>query len=440
MLGRITQRPLILLAGANLAMLGVLLYVGRWLVFWWDEWRFVFDRPDPTPRSVLAPFFDTFVAVPVLVYEALLAQFGLRTYLPYLLVDWASHFAVAFLLYRIVSRRSGVVLGLAAGFTFVFLGSGFEVLLQPFQIQYQFAILGGLMAIDQIDCGRPVVAAVLLLPAIASSGLGVIFVGLIVVWGLLRRHRATLLATAPAIAGYAAWYFTWGRESGHLTGPGLGLLDGAYSVLYGIGAAVSGLIGLPPAQFALIGLAVAVAALALVAALARRGYRPDPLAAAAIAALVAEQVLRVIYRGPYGADYGSRSAYVYAGVVFVWLAVTGLVGNRLPRHHAASVVVTILVAGMVIGNMRQFAGAAVAYRGHRATELAELQLIESLRSNSSLARYVQPDDTNANAIMAGPYLAAIDRFGSPTLPYAWQSYVDVAAVDGARQRLLSNAP
>ena len=295
MLGRIAQRPLILLAGANLAMLGVLLYVGRWLVFWWDEWRFVFDRPDPTPRSVLAPFFDTFVAVPVLVYEALLAQFGLRTYLPYLLVDWASHFAVAFLLYRIVSRRSGVVLGLAAGFSFVFLGSGFEVLLQPFQIQYQFAILGGLMAIDQIDCRRPVIAAVLLLPAIASSGLGVIFVGLIVVWGLLRRHRGTLLAAAPAIAGYAAWYFTWGRESGHLTGPGLGLLDGAYSVLYGIGAAVSGLIGLPSARFALLGLALVVAALALVAALGRRGYRPDPLAAAAIAALVAEQVLRVIY-------------------------------------------------------------------------------------------------------------------------------------------------
>ena len=129
MLGRIAQRPLILLAGANLAMLGVLLYVGRWLVFWWDEWRFVFDRRDPTPRSVLAPFFDTFVAVPVLVYEALLAQFGLRTYLPYLLVDWASHFAVAFLLYRIVNRRSGVVLALAAGVSFVFLGSGFEVLL-----------------------------------------------------------------------------------------------------------------------------------------------------------------------------------------------------------------------------------------------------------------------------------------------------------------------
>ena len=102
------------------------------------------------------------------------------------------------------------------------------------------------MAIDQIDCGRPVVAAVLLLPAVASSGLGVIFVGLIVVWGLLRRHPGTLLAAAPAIAGYAAWYFTWGRERGHLTGPGLGLLEGAYSVLYGIGAAVSGLIGLRP--------------------------------------------------------------------------------------------------------------------------------------------------------------------------------------------------
>src|SRR5450759_4299395 len=121
MLARVAHRPSVILAGASLVMLGILLYVSRWMLFWWDEWSFIFNRPDPTPRAVLAPFLDTFVAVPVLVYDALLAVFGRRTYLPYLLVDWGAHFAAAFLLYRIVNRRSGVVLGLAAGISFVFL-------------------------------------------------------------------------------------------------------------------------------------------------------------------------------------------------------------------------------------------------------------------------------------------------------------------------------
>jgi hypothetical protein len=441
MLARVAHRPVVILAGASLVMLGVLLYVGRWLLFWWDEWSFIFNRPDPTPRAVLAPFFDTFVAVPVLVYEALLAVFGLRTYLPYLLVDWAAHFAVAFLLYRIVNRRSGVVLGLAAGVSVVFLGSGFEVLLQPFQIQYLFAIVGGLVAIDQLDGGRPVVAAIALLPAVASSGLGVIFAGLIVVWGILRRHPATLLAAAPAIAAYAAWYLTWGQESGRLAGPGLSPVESAYSVLYGMGGAVSGLVGLPPARFALVGLALAAAALVVIAVLARRGYRPDPLAIAAIAALAAEQILRAVYRGQYGAEYGAtRSAYVYAGVIFVWLALGGLIGNRLPNRRAVPVIAAVLIVPMVLANMRQFAGDAMQLGRWRATELAELRLIESLRSDPRLALDVRLDDISAIEVKVGPYLSAIDRFGRPTLEYDWQPYVDAAAVEAARRRLLPGSP
>jgi len=441
MLARVAHRPVVILAGASLVMLGVLLYVGRWLLFWWDEWSFIFNRPDPTPRAVLAPFGDTFVAVPVLVYDALLAVFGLRTYLPYLLVDWAAHFAVAFLLYRIVNRRSGAVLALAASISVVFLGSGFEVLLQPFQIQYQFAMVGGLVAIDQLDRGRPAVAAIALLPAVASSGLGVIFAGLIVVWGILRRHPATLLATAPAIAAYAAWYLTWGRESGHLAGPGLSPLEGAYSVVYGMGGAVSGIVGLPPARFALVGLALAAAALVVIAVLARRGYRPDPLAIAAIAALAAEQILRAVYRGQYGAEYGAtRSAYVYAGAIFVWLAIGGFIGKRLPNRSAVPVIAAVLIVPMVLANMRQFAGDAVQLGRWRATELAELRLIESLRSDPRLALDVRLDDSSAIEVKARPYLAAIDRFGRPTLEYDWQPYVDAAAVEAARRRLLPGSP
>jgi hypothetical protein len=68
------------------------------------------------------------------------------------------------------------------------------------------------------------------------------------------------------------------RQSGHLVGSGLGLLQGIYSVAFGMGAAVSGIFGLPPAKFALAGLGLGVAAVVIVVAFTKRGYRPDPLA------------------------------------------------------------------------------------------------------------------------------------------------------------------
>ena len=208
-----------------------------------------------------------------------------------------------------------------------------------------------------------------------------------------------------------------------------------------MGAAVSGLVGLPPERFAFVGIVLGVGAAALVAWLVWRGYRPDPLAVAAIAALAAEHILQAAFRGPLGVEHGARSGYIYPGVTFLWLAIAGLVGGRLEdlrvrRPVAVPVAIAILLVPMVIANMRQFASGAVSSRALRATELAELRLIEGLRGTPGLALDIQPDDVYAIEVTAGGYLGAIDRFGRPTLDWDWQSEVDAAAVDGARQRLL----
>jgi hypothetical protein len=436
-----------ILVVAGAVMLGVLLYVGRWLLFWADEWGFIVHGPDPTLDALLAPNLDTFVAVPVMVYDALLAVFGMRTYLPYLAVAWAAHFVSVAFLYRIVTRRSGILVGLSAAISLLFLGSGFEVLLHPFQIQYLFAIVGGLIALDQLDSITSVerrrkiaIAAVALVLGVASSGLGVIFTGLILLWGILRRHRPTLIAVLPAITLYAAWYFTWGQASSRLPGPGLGPLESLYAVSYGVGAAVSGLIGLPPYRFALLGLALAVAAVAAVAVAVWRGYRPDALALAAVAALMAEHVLQTYFRASFGVEHGARSGYVYPGVIFLWLAFAGVVGKRLEaerwRPRAVPVAVAMLLLLTVLGNMRQFFGAAVESRHLRATELAELRLIESLRDEAGLALDVLPDSVRLVPVTARQYFVAIDRFGRPILDWDWETEVDAAAVESARRILL----
>ena len=452
MLRRTARRPVVILAAASLVMFGILLYVGRWELFWFDEWSFIFNRPDPTARALLAPFFDTFVAVPVLVYDALLAVFGMRTYLPYLFVAWAAHFTIAFLLYRIASRRSGATVGLVASLSVVFLGSGWEVLLQPFQIQYLFAIATGLIAFDQLETLTPeiarrnvAIAATALLLGVASSGLAVIYTGLLIVWAILRHHRPTIVAVVPAIALYATWYFTWGRESLRVPGPGLSPLESVYATIYGMGGAVSGLIGLTPTRFAVLGMALGLAGVTVFALAVWRGYRPDALVLAAVAALIAQNLLQTILRAPYGVEHGARSGYVYADIIFIWLALVGVIGNRVrtapPRARRwAPIAATVVLVPMVLGNMWQLSGVAVMTRHERATELAELRVIESLRGTPGLALDVQPDDTLLMGVTARSYFAAIDRFGRPTLPWDWQSEVDAAAVEAARHRLLPGSP
>jgi hypothetical protein len=97
---------------------------------------------------------------------------------------------------------------------------------------------------------------------------------------------------------------------------------------------------------------------------------------------------------------------------FLWLAFAGVVGKRLEaqrwRPRAVPVAVAILLILTVLGNMRQFFGAAVQSRHLRATELAELRLIESLRDEPGLALDVVPDSAHLMPVTARQSFVAID--------------------------------
>jgi hypothetical protein len=329
---------------AGIAMLGLLLYVSRWLTFWFDEWTFVVSRPDPSVRAIFSPHVDGFLATVAVIYEALLHLFGLGAYLPYLLVDWLAHFVCVALLYHIVARRSGTVLGLMAGLSLLLLGSAYEDLLQPFQMLFLLAGAGGLLALDRLLVteeapAQPharrdlVVAALSLLFAVTSSSVGPIFVGLIVVWATVRRDRGALLTTAPAIALYGVWYILSVGEFQRPPSTGMDFVLTAQSLVYGLGSAVCGVVGLPPERFGWVGALLLAAAAVCVAIAVIRGLRPAPLAAAAFLALGAEYGLEAFYRGSLGVEHAARSGYLYPAALFIWLAISGVVGHGLDRER-----------------------------------------------------------------------------------------------------------
>ncbi|HSS35619.1 MAG TPA: hypothetical protein VLR93_05040, partial [Patescibacteria group bacterium] len=76
--------------------------------------------------SFLRPFNEHWLGTTIVVYRLMFGVFGLGSYVPYLVLLIALHLVVAGLVFVLVRRAAGPVLGLAAGIVMLLLGSGFE--------------------------------------------------------------------------------------------------------------------------------------------------------------------------------------------------------------------------------------------------------------------------------------------------------------------------
>src|SRR4051794_15474747 len=94
--------------GALMAVCAALLmYAGRGLGFFYDEWIFVATRHQGTLDSFLQPHNEHFSLLPVTLYKLLFATVGLHPHWPYLLADVAVHLTCAWLLFSLLRSRVG---------------------------------------------------------------------------------------------------------------------------------------------------------------------------------------------------------------------------------------------------------------------------------------------------------------------------------------------
>src|SRR5581483_7089046 len=107
----------------------VYLAIGRGIWFWGDEWELL-ARRGVNAHDLLASHGGHLIALPLLVYRALFALVGLRSYVPYQMLSIGLWLLVAALL-RAVMRRADVApwIATAAAAAFLFFGSaGYDVL------------------------------------------------------------------------------------------------------------------------------------------------------------------------------------------------------------------------------------------------------------------------------------------------------------------------
>jgi hypothetical protein len=406
-----------LAAGMCLTALGLILYLARRFDFYYDEWDFVLGAPHWTLRDYFLPHNEHWSTLPSVIYKVLFLTVGARTYLPFMGEILLLHVATAFLLFLIIRRRSGDLLGLAAAAMMLFLGRGFENILWAFQVGFVGSIVFGLLAIYLLDTAgaRPLsvlLASASLLLSLMSSGIGLFFCGAVAVDLLLDRSRRHYLwvLVAPALA-YGVWYLKFGLQNAGVHRSPLSLTaveQLAGYVPLGIGAAVAGLFALS-LTWSQLALAVLTAGLAL--AWYRAGT-VDSRVVGAAAGLILQFTLTGLVRAQFGDVQAASPRYVYIGSVFLLLILTDAVRDLPWRGlwRPALVAVVVVSIGWNGVHLRQ---AAATKDAQFAVQKAELRTAWLFRDGPGIDLDARIDPIMMPQVTARAYFRSREELGSP---------------------------
>ncbi|HEU5355909.1 MAG TPA: hypothetical protein VFU65_15660 [Actinocrinis sp.] len=396
-----------------------LLYATRNLDFYYDEWSFLDTAHQWTLRSYFLPHNEHWSTIPMLVYKVLLAINGAHSYLPFMAVVLLLHVTAAFLLFLVVRRRCGDLLGLIAGTILLFLGRGFEDIIWAFQIGFVGSVVLGLLGLyllgerPAVGRARAAAGSAALLLALMSSGVGLFFLVAVGVDLVLDRERRRLLWTliVPAVA-YVWWYLTFGREGvAHdhsvFTFKTLEGLVGYTPT--GIGSATAGV-------FALSSLWAPMAFAGLTATAVLVWYRKHldcGLAIPAAVGIVLQFALTGLVRAQLGDAQATASRYVHIGAVFVLIILTEAMRDLRWQGLWRTVAPVTAAAVIVVAG-----GSVLIQQEHLRSKMLsaqkyELQITWLFRHAPGLNQQVAIDRTLLPIVTPALYFESRDRYGSP---------------------------
>ena len=289
----------------------VILRAGRGTNFFFDEWEWITRRRDASLDDFLRPHHGHFSAIPVAVYKVLFEVFRIRSYLPYRVVVLASHLTCCMLLFVYLRRRVADWYAVSATVVLLFLGYAWQDLLWAFQIGFLMAAAAGLAALlllDRKDRVGDVGAAIALVVSLACAGIGLMFLGGVLIELLWSRAdwRRLWIALVP-LALYGFWYVGYGSSDGRIDnlGNAPGFVGDA------AGSSAGGLLGVPltPGKILAIGLTVIV-----VIAVVRTWPISGRFAATIAMPLAFWGLLAYTRADGYGT--GAESRYIYIGGLF----------------------------------------------------------------------------------------------------------------------------
>lgn len=350
---RVTRADVPFIAMA-LAAGALLLYLGRSLTFWHDEWRSI--TFDGGFVDFLRPVNEHWSTFPILLYRATFELVELRSYLPYLTQVIVLHLVAVTGAYVLIRRRVGPFVATLLALPLLLLGAGAENLFWAFQTGFVGSVMFGVWALVFIE--RPgrsgaIVASALLVAGLMSSGIGLFFVAAAAGRTALdRRYRPRVLAVVPPVLVYLVWHFVVGRDALGTTGKLAGPSSVVRFAFRGTGYAVEGLAGV--VRLPTNGVLGLVVFACLCAIALRRTARGQPQGLAIGTTLIGVAAMYVgigTARADLNVDYARSSRYVYVAAFLLVLCVGDLLASRrwpaTPRRWRR--VAAIATMGVVFG-------------------------------------------------------------------------------------------
>jgi hypothetical protein len=409
---------LALLGIAMVASTALLLYWGRGQTIRGDELGYAARLADDSfLHAVLhSPPNKYFIAVPLVLYDAMFNLFGLAADLPYRLVSTALVLLCGCLFFAIARRRLGDLLAVPPTALLLLFGSGWETVMTPIRIPSLIAVaagLGALIVLERRDRAGDLAAAVLLTIGVASHPVGLSFLAAAGVFVIARpspRRWTSLWLLAVPAAAFGAWWLFLRAPTTDVIFPtrAIDIVEFAIDSWTAITAHVSGLAGVidqPSFDHAIAQVAAAVLFAALVVAVALRRGRVPASFWAALAGLV---VLVVATRLSPGGFLRSPEEvrYLFPEAVLFLLVLTELAAFARVRGVAALAAAVVLVLGLVY-NADQLRKAGPHVRASSSKALGQYSAYEL--AGSGLHRSYRPSDFETSA---GEYVDAAAAYGS----------------------------
>jgi hypothetical protein len=409
--------PRVLLGVAVVASGVLLLVLLSHLTFFGDDWDPLLNRRGFNLDVLLRPHAEHILLGPTLIYKGIQATIGMESLVPYAVISTASFLASAVLLFLYLRRRVGDWLALAGVLPVLFMGTAWEVLLWPFEVSFTASMgagIGALLALERGDGRGDALACALLVVSLAFSELALSFVLGAAVWMLLaRRNWSRVYVVAVPLVLYAAWYAGWG----HTAESHVSLHNLVHSPKYvadALGASAASLLGVPSSRSVWVGRPLLVL---LVVAVVLRIRSPKPLPRSlwsALAILLSFWFLDAISVSPGRGPNASRYQYVGAFLLLMVLA-NLLSGIRLRRPAVLGILGVACLA--VIVNLvvlrhdyRTMSDWATRARG----ALAAFEVGGANADPTFTTGPANTDIASLNSLEVGPYLSAVEAFGSPT--------------------------
>jgi hypothetical protein len=404
-----------------------ILWLARGFNFYFDEWTVILPA-DSSWTVYLQPYNEHPVMLLRLIYSVLLNTVGMRSYLPYMAVLLALHATAVVLLFELVRRRAGDLIGIGAAVLLLVMGAAWENLLWAFQIGFVGSVACGLGTLASLLRGEVppdsrsearggggarfgLAATLLLLGSLMFSGIGLFFLIAAAVWlALTPERRRDLVWLAPVALALGVWYLAYGRSgappaSTSLAGNVVALP--LYTV-WGLGASVAGLIG----EGGWVGPVLLLLALAALLFSWRR-RQPDGFTVGIAAALLVFYVVLGLNRAQIGYQQSGSGRYVYEGAVF-WLLLLADAARDLPWRGIwrPALVACVFLACFNSGVLLYEYSAAKTEQMLR--EAADLQALSAERGDPCLNPNAIVDPLVMPQVTSPPaYYRAVDRYGDP---------------------------